>query len=342
MSKFDDLRKQNPSWDINLFDLIKAADPSGTNRYVAFILKCIKRRVIEPEKIIEFLMGLENEKLVQFHKWYEEGLIEKKDISQYTNLGDMNAEYTKAEEKAKIREAENQIRKLHEDENWLIMCPQTYEAAKIYGHNTKWCITQHTHWKNYQNKYYYIYIIRKKGDEKYCIHKDITSGKYQLWLSDDSNGDLLNLPIPVELYSVIFKELKENNFPVGKSEGDYTMWKTADGVLMKIDDMTSTHLRNAIAKFEHVTSKDIMMKIRYMKEVLKRKDKEAANQDKLRELNEILNQYKKPQQSLSEPKNTSIQEIFKRRYGQKKEGNVTRRITGLDDLTGYLYTEDPF
>jgi hypothetical protein len=271
MSKFNDLRSQNPSWDVNIFDLLKKADPSDTNRYVGFILKCIKINCANPNEILDKMVGGNLSKLQKFHAWHEEGLIEKKDILQYRDWDEFETQYKKAEEKEKMREAEKQVTKIHEDEEWLLLLPKSYEAAKLYGNATKWCITQTSHWNNYKERYYYIYIINKKTNKKFCINKDVRSSKYQAWDAEDKQIDVLDISIPPELYSHIFKELKENNCPVGVDVDDFKLWKTADGVVIKIDDMNTVHLKNTIRLFRTTTDFLTKSKIQYMEKVLEEK-----------------------------------------------------------------------
>jgi hypothetical protein len=275
MSKFDDLRKQNPSWDVSLLDLIKQADPSDSNRYVAFLLKCIKKNILEPDKVISSLSGISNERLKQFHEWHLQDMIEKKDILQYPNNLEFDIQYNLAEEKAKMKAAESEVKKIHEDDEWLILLPQSYEAAALYGRKTKWCITQRTHWDSYKNKHFFIYIINKKNDkEKYCVSREFHSRefRYKVWIAADTETDIIQLPIPPELYACIFKELKENKWPVGFQTEDIKMWTTADGTTVKIDDMTISHLGNTIRKFQFSRSEPLLAaRLEYMKEILAKK-----------------------------------------------------------------------
>jgi hypothetical protein len=275
MSKFDELRKQNPTWDVNLFDILKAADPSGTHRYAQFLLKCLKRSVVNPENLLAYLTSVSKDKLETFHKWHEEGLVEAKDILTYTPE-EFYRQYENAEKKAKLRDAQNQVKRLHEDDNWLIISPLTFEAGQVYGQATRWCITQQRHWDNYKDKYFYIFVINKKNNDKYAINKDTSNGKFQIWNSADTEIDMLKLPIPNDLYSVIIKELKEHDTPVGVDPNEEKLWKTSDGVVIPIDEMSTAHIENTIKKFKGVPPASLQSKFKYMKLVLKQRAETQA------------------------------------------------------------------
>lgn len=280
MSRFDNLKKQNPEWDVTVLDLIKKIDPSNTNRYVEFLFKCLKKKLNSPEGILALIDAKIIETLKKFHEYYERGLIDEKDISQYEDWTVLKKNYQEAEEKEKLKEAEKQITILHEDDEWLIMRPESYEAATIYGKGTKWCITQKTHWKDYKTRYFFIYIINKKSKVKYCISKDITTNKHQAWLDNDTSIDILNLEIPYQHFSVIIKELKENKNAVEDTQ-EHKMWKTANGRIMKIDDMDSVHIRNAIRLFKSrgYLSTLARRQISYMEEVLVRREKDTVRDE---------------------------------------------------------------
>lgn len=215
MSRFDKLKEQNPKWDVSILDLIKQADPSDSNRYIGFLLKCLKNEVVSPERLLDkIFMGRTTTSLQKFHEYYEQGLISKKDINTYSDLNEINEGLREAEQKIKEREAEKQVIKLHEDDDWVILKPLTYESARSYGKGTKWCITERQHWERYVDTYFFIYIISKKrSSNKFCISKDCSNFSYGLstlkgWLSDDTEENPMFFDIPPELFPVIVKDLK--------------------------------------------------------------------------------------------------------------------------------------
>jgi hypothetical protein len=269
MSKLDDLRKQNPLWDISIFDLIKKSDPSDSNRYVSFLFKLLKNSVPTPEDFVQRATGISDEELQKFHQWHTEGLIEKKDILTYKTLNDFKEQMTLAEEKVRIREAERQVTKLFEDDQWLLMRPESYDAARIYGANTRWCITQKRYWEDYQKYFYFIYIIDKKGNQKFCVSKDTRYvAEYKCWWADDAQKNIIELPLPPQHYAVLFGELKNNNRPVGRPVDDDQYWTKADGTRIKIEEMSTQHIKNTIAKFQFNTNPSIQQKLGRMQQVL--------------------------------------------------------------------------
>jgi hypothetical protein len=109
-----------------------------------------------------------------------------------------------------LKELEKQTKKLLEHGEWLVIIPLSYEAAKLYGANTKWCITEEKYWNNYVKDYKIIYVINRSTDVKYAISRDKTDDKdLKAWLSDDSETSPLLLNIPQEIWSVVIPELQK-------------------------------------------------------------------------------------------------------------------------------------
>ena len=95
-------------------------------------------------------------------------------------------------------------KKLYEDSEWIVYRITTYEAAVLYGKNTKWCITGRyngheelgeEYFHDYINDYnldggYYFYISKKDPSEKYCILQDKDKSIISIWNASDKNiGD---------------------------------------------------------------------------------------------------------------------------------------------------------
>ena len=76
-----------------------------------------------------------------------------------------------AELKLIDKELEKLVLKLHEDEEWLIIKPLTYESSKKYGAGTKWCTAadnEDYQFYNYTNRGILIYTINKK----FCLFRN--------------------------------------------------------------------------------------------------------------------------------------------------------------------------
>ena len=99
--------------------------------------------------------------------------IKEKDINKYENLEELQkeieiAKQTKSKKETKLAGAE----KVYEDENVLVIIPNTFEASCYYGANTKWCTTSvnnPSHFKSYKGQGKLFYIIDKKEHYKYAI-----------------------------------------------------------------------------------------------------------------------------------------------------------------------------
>jgi hypothetical protein len=57
-----------------------------------------------------------------------------------------------AEMKAEEKDLENQVLKIYDNDEWLLLRPLTFNASKKYGANTKWCTTT-----EHNNEYFHKY-----------------------------------------------------------------------------------------------------------------------------------------------------------------------------------------
>jgi hypothetical protein len=139
------------------------------------------------------------------------GRIKKNDISQHKDFDSLSQSVKEAEEILKQKEAEKQVIKLMDTDEYCIVIPLSYEASKIYGAGTKWCTTQEKYWLDYIGKYKLIYIIQKTTNEKYAISrmKD-NNTKIQAWLSNDDETSPFLLPLPPEVMTIVTDEIRKN------------------------------------------------------------------------------------------------------------------------------------
>ena len=212
MSRLDKLKEQHPELNITIIDIIGMIDPTDTYKYSEFLIKILKRWYDTTD--IQYgigvdLLGDENvETLNEFEKHCKAKRIVKNDISQHTDFKTLKIEVNRAKEILRMKELEKQTKTLLELGEWLVMMPLSYEAAKLYGANTKWCVTQEKYWNEYIRNYKIIYVINRSTDVKYAISRDKTDDKdLKAWLSDDSETSPLLLNIPQEIWSVVIPEL---------------------------------------------------------------------------------------------------------------------------------------
>ena len=245
MSRIKDLRNE-PENCINLVDLFSMICPDGKSKYIELALKLMKRTKRldeygeEVRKLLETKFGIDPEKLskftsiqillfykifddyfsdgdvVRFKKFCElneRGLVEKNDLSSYNNFQEIIDQLTIAEMKSVEKEMEKQILKLHDDGEWIVVRPLTYEASKRYGSNTKWCTTMEdkSYFRKYAGRGILIYVINKKTGLKVASFRSIKDIEFSFWNQIDERIDSMQSCLPKNILDVILNET-ENNF----------------------------------------------------------------------------------------------------------------------------------
>jgi len=212
MSRIDDLKRQNPQLNVNLIDLIAEADPSGTYKYLGFLIKMLKENSSNNNmNILRHLFGEEN--ILALSKFEEHSIanrIKVKDIGLYNSFKQIKDEVAEADEIVRTKEMEKQAKVIYKDDEWLVLIPLSYEASHLYGRNTKWCTTQEKYWTQYKSEYKLIYIINKKNDNvKYAISSKTSHDLVQGWRPDDSEINPFMIPIPSQILSVVIMEIRD-------------------------------------------------------------------------------------------------------------------------------------
>lgn len=116
------------------------------------------------------------------------------EVMDYIDNFQSNRDYIKAaKEGAKL---------IYEDDNWKVYKITSYNAAKYYGKNTRWCISGNypgheglgeKYFNNYIRDYnldggYYFYINKHNRREKYAVLKDRNTGEVSsIWDSSDED-----------------------------------------------------------------------------------------------------------------------------------------------------------
>ena len=84
-----------------------------------------------------------------------------------------NTERKKRLMRPEFIEARNDIDKLYEDEEWLVVSPKSYEASVYWGHGTSWCTAykdQRTYYDNYSRQGKLYINIDKRDGSKFQFH----------------------------------------------------------------------------------------------------------------------------------------------------------------------------
>jgi hypothetical protein len=216
MSRLDRLKEQHPDLNVSVIDVLSKIDPSKTNKYMEFLIKKFKEFYGEYD---DWMIGLGIEMmgddnmtaLNEFEVHSKANRITNVDIGAYTSFNEIQIAVENAEEKVRLKKLEKQVVKLYSDDEWSVVIPLSYEASRVYGSNTKWCTTQERYWNDYIKTYKLIYIQNKKTNEKYAVSRHWEDEKkLQAWLSNDDETSPMLLPLPIEVMSIVIREVNDN------------------------------------------------------------------------------------------------------------------------------------
>ena len=239
MSRIDELKKQNPHFSLNFFDIFRKMDPTKSGKYVPVFYKVfnsvIKERashypineleeritklglnvkdVSHAELIIilyltEFMNYSIYDTAADFITYMERGLIDNKDVLTYNNLADIRNAVSLAIIKEHKKELENQVKKEFEDDKWLVIRPMSFDASAKYGAGTKWCTTYKTereYFAKYFNNGVLVYFINKISGYKFALFSEVyeLNNEITFWNAEDNRVDFLQLDVDSYLLPVI-------------------------------------------------------------------------------------------------------------------------------------------
>lgn len=227
MAKLKDLK--DPKYVIDFVDICAEIDPSGTNKYVPFMLKLIESYIndVRNDYIKDSFKDIK-ELVTDFNDLCERNQIQNKDIYSYESFEEL--ESIIKEGKAKVTESQIKKREtklLYEDDQFLVLRPLSLRSSRMYGATTKWCTSSErddyaTHFPKYAGQGILIYYINKKKDPlkdklaKIAFHNE-TNFKGQnaitTWDVEDHHltpGDMfgmIGIEMPMNVYEIIQKEL---------------------------------------------------------------------------------------------------------------------------------------
>lgn len=219
MSRLDKLKEQHPELNVSIIDILSSLDPTDTYKYTEFLIKNFKKdNTYYNPNSDELKVGLgillfgpgRVETLNEFERHAKANRIKEKDISKYDNFIDLGYQVKVAEEVEKRKKLEKEILKLHEDDTWLILTPLSFEASKVYGSNTKWCVTQEKYWESYLSTHRLIYCINKKTNTKIAFSREFSTDKFQAWDQQDKEVSPMFINfIPDDIFLMIRNELQK-------------------------------------------------------------------------------------------------------------------------------------
>ena len=250
MSKINELKKQNPQFNIDNIEIIHNLF-GNKSKYTELSINLIKDKLTsesnfeenimaelinEYEVSEEFLKGKSDYEIRsifrlitefygysnfitinKFIKLNERNLIEQNDLTKFKNFTELELQTSIAELKLLDKDLEKQIIKLYETNEWLVIKPMSFLASKKYGANTKWCTT-HEHNPDYYLKYsrqgIIIYCINKVTGEKVAAFKSIDQAyerETSFWDSVDNRIDSMDSNLPNNIMDIIRYEFKNTN-----------------------------------------------------------------------------------------------------------------------------------
>ncbi len=213
MSRLEKIKEQHPELNVTIIDLLARVDPTDSYKYLEFLVKTLKDYFQEENEELGLhigidLIGTENTKtLNEYEKHCKANRVEKNDITQIKTWQEMKSEVKKAEVIEEQKKNEKQIKKIFEDENYKLLIPLSYEACKIYGSNTKWCITQKSHWDTYSKSYNILFVIDKTSNKKYAISRKKGEKTIDAWDEKDVQMSPLLLKLPHEIMDKIVETI---------------------------------------------------------------------------------------------------------------------------------------
>jgi hypothetical protein len=193
--------KEDLNWILNISDL-----QDFNHKYTDFVLKSV-----HPDHVVgDTEIGVNLVK--SFDKYQSQ--LDKKDINQYKSFEELDSALTPFYEKRKQKRLEGQVKKIYEDDKFVVLKPETEEASCKYGSNTKWCVTQKGggHFERYTSGNQGLYFIINKTNStnknysKVAIHFN-EDGDAKYWDSQDSpmsqrEIDILNYAFPEVIESI--------------------------------------------------------------------------------------------------------------------------------------------
>ena len=242
MSRIEELKKQNPSFNVDGIEIINQL--LGKTKYTEMAINLIKyknlqlsegrnRDVIEELKngfgfdveylnslnylelssimhLISDYFGYNNFRLLkEFISLNEKKLIENNELTTYKTFDELELQISLSSLKTIDKEMAKQVLKLYETDEWLIVKPLSYQASLKYGASTKWCTASKDspdYYFRYSRRGILIYCINKKTGNKVGAFKNLDTGydvETSFWNITDQRIDSMESGLPNDVLDVI-------------------------------------------------------------------------------------------------------------------------------------------
>lgn len=251
------LKKDNETLSMSIIDMLGKYDISKTKKYTQFLVKMMKmemRTIFEHDVESQYELKTDDEffdlfspkstegkfinhiiqncfigpdrlrLFTEFTKLMERGVIDNKDISTYDSWDMMEGEFFRGKHKQMFKDSKKEVKKIYEDEDYLILKPLTYNASCVYGYNTKWCTAMIT-----DPSYFYmhskgvlIYLMDKKRNKKFAFHgyvpslydrfpfEDTDQRTFKTWDEKDKNIDSIQSGLPFSILELIYNQFTKD------------------------------------------------------------------------------------------------------------------------------------
>ena len=231
MARVKDLKSQNPNYNIDVIEVLASMDPSKSNKYLPFMIKCTAEWVewINNELRNETFKEM-FEVIKDFEDLSQRNLLENKDIYSYESNQDIIEAVKLAKEKitrSEVKKKETEV--LYEDDRWLVVFPLSTRSSNLYGKATKWCVASEDqnygrYFKQYTENGVLVYLIDKNVKDsdarnnifsKVAFHNDRSkSDGVTLWDVVDHQMNVSNVMkvygmVGGEIMDIINKRLEE-------------------------------------------------------------------------------------------------------------------------------------
>ena len=248
MGKIDELKKQNPNFNINIIDIIN--DIYGKSKYTEMVVNLIKNKYnkrnndnnysdiyrelvrefnLNPDKLItknyfdlvnmirvlsEYIGYNESKTIEKFIELNDRNLIEQNDLTSYKKIEELELQISLSDLKVVDKELEKQVLKLLETDEWLVLKPLSYQASVKYGSGTKWCTAsknESEYYFRYSKRGILIYYINKKTGDKVAGFKNLDVGyerETSFWSIIDIRIDSLECDLPEDVMNIFKEEFK--------------------------------------------------------------------------------------------------------------------------------------
>lgn len=263
MAKLDRIKQNNPELNVTIIDVIRSIDPSSTNKYCEFLIKMIKKNDNHQQTIVNALVsGLFGVKTIEtLHKFEEHSKanripLEYRDISSHSEWLTIEEAVKIADEVVKRKQLEKETKKLFENDEWVVLIPESYEASQLYAYNTKWCITQKSYWNDYKKSSRIIFVINKKNDEKYAISKRMGDSVIQGWDAKDKETSPLIWEFTDEIWKILRSELKKTKLDLDLEQLPEGMIYGSRGKVVPLNEASIKELESFYKSYGEVISSE--------------------------------------------------------------------------------------